>query len=1408
MDTRQARKALAMRKQREFRENHARVERLARASAQRQQTLQRLALREERRERARQKKDEFDRTSAAANFIKHNFGWNVHFAEALQTLAYLEENQAENDKLDHLLVEPDIDLEDRDGDSDAVKRRKQLRRHNKNVQLGRGISSTSRPQFTVTQTAASQEDFPRFRSAIYRGEFDVTHNLHEIDLLKMAERIDDLFRDFIADKLAKGETEDYIAVNVQHTQLSQGINVSSKVKNFDYTEFANRIFKTSQSNAEWLATGKFHVEVIVTKRASGAGFPGKRTRAPETPTEAVERRRCLITIANPQNGVHGKACGYWAIVLGRAYWLYGKKRHDWRLWRENAGSRIPKAAIQFCTEAGLDYTEPLTCDSFSRAANFLAPHFQLIVIDGNTTKYAKLFEGPECARQIYLFLVDDHYHLVTKVAALFKKDYFCYKCWCGWKNDGRHVCKFTCKHCRQPGVCDMTTDQELITCNECGRQFSGTLCYQKHREHAICKNYRRCTVCEKDYDTYHPHECNKLYCPRCKKHDTGAHQCFITRKDIDKLILDDSKYKAIVAFDIESELEPKDNGLYEHKANLLCAQVYCDSCYDLDRYEKRSNIECLVCGPSPKTFTGYECVSEFGDFLYHHLAKRVAKNEGRVYVFAHNFQRYDGHFVFRDLFNRAFDNVEPVMTGLKLLKLDVGNIRFVDSLSFFQLPLARLPSAFGFAHQQKGDFPHKFNRAINWNYEGCWPEKSYYDYDRKNERDKHKFDAWYETVASQTFNLQHELKKYCHQDVDILMSAVQRFRKLFKDITSIDPITRNFTLASIGLETYRAKFLEDDETLGVTPVAGYTARKQSSIAKAWLDYIEKDWGIPLEREAIRGPYYADGAHEKTVFEYNGCFWHGCRRCFANDPHHREQHAKRYLEWQEKEKYYERQGYELITIWDCQLRALRRQDESLNQYLTDRQTYYRRLFTTHVDLRESLVGGRTNNLKFHYTIKEDEKIHYYDVTSEYPYVLKNFEYPVGHPIVVNRDFDYTLETYFGFVKCTVLPPKRLYLPLLPHKSQQKLKFVLCRTCAEECNQLSCTHTDEQRQLTSTFTTPELKEALRLGYVVTEIFEVYHYEKRSSNLFRKYIDTWLQVKQEASSWPVEKQNDFEYQQRFIELYNEREGILLDAAKMTERNEGLRFIAKLMLNSFWGKLAQKCNMAQTAYCSTLHDYYSLLQQQTEGHIQILGVKAMSQTAFLVSYEMSNLDDCKPGNTNVAIASFVTSYARLHLYKQLEKVVNVAPERLLYFDTDSIIFVQRQGEQILKLGNYLGDLTNELEEYGAGAYIRRFVSGGPKNYGFEVVKPDGCTVVKIKAKGIRVDAQVLNVLTLEKMTEFVQAYTRGVVEAMKVKQHRFSVNPKTHEVFSADVFKLYRVVSEKRRVVGNDTFPFGYVD
>ncbi|GFS50732.1 uncharacterized protein TNCV_111211 [Trichonephila clavipes] len=76
--------------------------------------------------------------------------------------------------------------------------------------------------------------------------------------------------------------------------------------------------------------------------------------------------------------------------------------------------------------------------------------------------------------------------------------------------------------------------------------------------------------------------------------------------------------------------------------------------------------------------------------------------------------------------------------------------------------------------------------------------------------------------------------------------------------------------------------------------------------------------------------------------------------------------------------------------------------------------------------------------------------------------------------------YTSINYFGLAKCKVFPPKKLFHPVLPFQCNGKLMFPLCRTCAETLNQKTCSHTEEERSITGTWVTEEVKKAREKGY----------------------------------------------------------------------------------------------------------------------------------------------------------------------------------------------------------------------------------------------------------------------------------------------------------------------------------------
>lgn len=182
------------------------------------------------------------------------------------------------------------------------------------------------------------------------------------------------------------------------------------------------------------------------------------------------------------------------------------------------------------------------------------------------------------------------------------------------------------------------------------------------------------------------------------------------------------------------------------------------------------------------------------------------------------------------------------------------------------------------------------------------------------------------------------------------------------------------------------------------------------------------------------------------------------------------------------------------------------------------------------------------------------------------------------------------------------------------------------------------------------------------------------------------------------------------------------------------------------------------------------------------------------MVNYTQKNeyIDACPFGN--IVLANYTTAQARLRLYETLEKL----DRRVLYFDTDSIIYIHSQDQYNPETEERLGGWTDELK----GKHIRRFASGGPKNYGYEVSD----TTTYCKVKGLTLNYQASKVVNFETMLSMVKGNAGAKVSITYPKK---ITREKGHVVVSRSMTKQYRVVYDKRRILPNlDTLPFGFVD
>ena len=640
--------------------------------------------------------------------------------------------------------------------------------------------------------------------------------------------------------------------------------------------------------------------------------------------------------------------------------------------------------------------------------------------------------------------------------------------------------------------------------------------------------------------------------------------------------------------------------------------------------------------------------------------------------------------------------------------------------------------------------------------------------------------------------------------------------------------------------------------IGVIPQTGYSGDRHSKNSVEWLMLLEKvknDEGKKIKIQHARTDegekvvtysnnvtrpvrYKLDGYFKyngrEFACEYQGCNWHGCPRCFQSERESTmnggKSLAQRFRETQLKIRRLEEMGFIVITKWSCDFKKELEENPEMSAYVNSLQ------IQEPISLRDCYFGGRTNALTLYKDFLDDEKGYYVDFTSLYPAVMKYKRYPIGHPQRIIKNFqgmvtekctgdciynncigEHFKLPYFGVIRAKFLPPSDIYHPVLPVRINGKLMFPLCYKCAQEENPGECKCSDKQRAFTYTYCTPEIEVAVNMGYLIQEIFEVLHWPDSSmhdksrpnSGLFTNYVNTFLKLKQQASGFPSNITTE-EEKDEYIQMYLENEGILLDK-ELIRKNPGIRSISKLGLNSFYGKFGQKKNMKKSEFIDDLGCFF---KKVTDHSKNLLDFHIMNEKVIMLEFKNSEDFDPVNCNTNILIAAFCTCWARLELWS----IMNKLGRRVLYHDTDSIIFSGNDTDTYTPpIGDYLGQLTNELccKEIGCvgceeGHWISEFVSCGPKNYSFRL--NSGQIVCKVR--GFSLNHKNSQIVNFESMKETLFSWKRKenpklVTITTEISRQKYG----SPMVYTRELKKNYTVVYNKRRVLDDfTTLPYGY--
>ena len=1194
------------------------------------------------------------------------------------------------------------------------------------------------------------------------------------------------------------------------------------VRDLDVEAILNLIERVLQSNQHFYLHNGVTFVLKHIHNPIGAGF--KRHKEPFNNDEYVWFKKTIIQVRNKDNMCFGRA------IIKALHTEHGPVEHP--KWKsiQNENHILTVLTRKLYQEAGVPEGKVSALD-VPKFQEVLARRYNVrLMIYSRRFANGYTYKGPDLVDSIYLYHYEDHYAVITSMPAFVKLNKFCNLCLKGYNKKDEHACEGICMQCKT-SECDAKLSQEFdkskwLKCDKCWRDFKTKTCYDKHMENETCENHFICKKCSQYVNMNRlpegksTHECGDHYCSLCMVYVNKDHQCYMQPSpppDSTGTPLPE-KY---VFYDFECQ---QNTGI--HKPNLVVARWTCTNCVDLplDTPDRETKLnECKICEQKVNdrevVFEGESTVSKFCTWLFKPRPNQretdLKGNEKLIYrttAVAHNSQGYDIHFIMENMIHNGIQPDAVIRRGGKVLHMtrNASNIRFIDSLSFLAMPLSKFPSTFDLP-SVKGYFPHYFNVPGNENYRGPLPAPEFYGVDRMMAKARNELLQWHreQTSKGTIFDFQEEILKYCRLDVDILEKGCLEFRKLFMSLTSskhykgIDPLKHCVTLPSACNLVFRTLFLKPN-VIPLLPHKGFTPKKpQSRKALRWLHLQSKDLNCNIEHEVKVAGYYTDGycRDTNTVFEFYGCAVHGCLSCYTTNcqsPFSKKSMGQLYQETRGRMDHIKTSDTKpnVVEIWECEFDNLIKRDKAVADIVNQANV------APILAPREAFFGGRCNGLKMYHTCLANERIMYVDFTSLYPWVNKTARYPIGHPEVIRSNFK-SIDDYFGLIQCVVLPPSDLYIPLLPSKPDDgKLTFALCYTCAKNHQQTPCRHGDKARMFRGVWFSEELKKAVQLGYKIVKFEEVWHFkdstvydpQTKTGGIFAEYINTFLKVKQESSGWPAGVTTDAE-QAKYIRDYYEVEGIRLEREKI-KHNPGLRAVSKSILNTLWGKFGQSEDLVKTEYFSSPSEVLNLLSSTK---IEVNDLTFHNEYLCEAQYKYMDSFKQKNPHTNVVLAAVTTAYARLKLYSVMEALED---DSVLYFDTDSIVYIDREGEYSPPIGNNLGELTNEINPKD-GNFIKTFLTGGPKNYCYAL--DTGKTVCKVR--GITLNHETSKIINFDTLNEMLKPNSELEKVTVPLKD-KITRDTKTKQIVNKNTHKDYRVVYTKRvrQENGIDTLPYGY--
>lgn len=927
-------------------------------------------------------------------------------------------------------------------------------------------------------------------------------------------------------------------------------------------------------------------------------------------------------------------------------------------------------------------------------------------------------------------------------------------------------------------------------------------------------------------------QCNQCY-EEVHQHSWMQHVCYIRKKKIQ--VIPES---TIYVYDLEAAQIVDEMGLLKHECNCLyIRKVYCETDEEKEGRYFANEI----------------------DFMEALLTEQCFVN---ALFIAHNGGSYDIHFLLRILERQEIGHeyVPSPTSKHKYIQIHIThqnlNIRFIDFMRFIPGSLKNIAEAFEIP-VAKGDFPHRFNNGKHDLYEGCIPPYDTEDdwwglASAKTEKQKtHFFQFMQEqsllyctcvthcngTCGKKLWNFQTEIRKYCLLDVVVLAEIVRCYREACMTFDTTDETPRMnwivpkldplqfMTLPQITINTLVHGFQDmqhpDYDFEGIVTMSKNLRGGSHWEAVLWIYELNLQ-RPPSDQILYLGnslkEYYDFSLHlpidgycpaSGQIYLFLDCSYWACVECCQEDHEYNNKIPSRGL-----------YASDIKNMLDATLYELSRTYSKVNvlwshEYNTSFKNPHLIEMAKLMTPAECFYGGRTEVFQlFAHAERCGKEIHYYDVTSLYPSVYAHHPLPLGKPVhLIGNYIDRSRfhpthsDRYYGFAKIHVVPRKGDLIGLLPTRDEKtgRLFFPVY-------------------PMTGCWFTTEIYLAMQNGYEVTEIYEIYAWDQRNRSdcHLGAYVNYFFQMKQEAEGWKkLGASSDNPCEEEKLELveklYIQNGHLGRIRPDKVKKNAVLRSLAKLYLNSLWGKLAQKPSKNNHL---TIYGTQQLLDLIHNPHVQLssCAFREVSPGVYKSNFKLKEEFVPAVKHGNLFIGAAVTATARTILHR---KMLQVGVQNMIYCDTDSIIFTYDPELGILTdVG--LGKWTNEYPS----AIIEHVYALAPKLYSLKLrpVGGEKPSYESFRAKGVQLTLNNQELLKFDHVKCLIENLIKGeeCEFALEVDNMNIFTNSTNNALPYGQLYTRYnkkkvraiitKRVFEKMQIINWDevssirTYPFGY--